>query len=73
MLLGQDVKLDFDDILIVPQRTTLESRNEVALERNFKFHYSPRIWSGIPIMCSNMCAVDEAFAGSLAAPAFTCA
>ena len=54
MLLGQDVKLDFDDILIVPQRTTLESRNEVVLERNFKFHYSPRIWTGIPIMCSNM-------------------
>lgn len=54
MLLGQDVKLDFEDILIVPQRTTLESRNEVILERNFKFHYSPRIWSGIPIMCSNM-------------------
>lgn len=54
MLLSQDIKLDFDDIFIVPQRTTLESRNEVVLERNFKFYYSPRIWSGIPIMCSNM-------------------
>jgi len=54
MLLGQDLKLDFDDVLIVPQRTTLESRRDVVLERNFKFHHSPRVWRGIPIICSNM-------------------
>jgi GMP reductase len=54
MLLGQDLKLDFDDVLIVPQRTTLESRRDVVLERNFKFHHSPRVWKGIPIICSNM-------------------
>lgn len=54
MILGQDVKLDFDDVLLVPQRTTLESRSEVVLERNFSFYHSPRTWSGIPIVCSNM-------------------
>lgn len=54
MLLNQDTKLDFEDVSIVPQRTTLESRNEVVLERNFKFYHSPRIWHGIPIVCSNM-------------------
>jgi len=54
MLVSQEVKLDFDDVLIVPQRTTLESRKEVVLERNFKFYHSPRIWNGIPIVCSNM-------------------
>jgi GMP reductase len=54
MLLGQDVKLDYDDVLIVPQRTTLESRSEVILERNFSFHHSPRSWRGVPIVCSNM-------------------
>ena len=54
MLLGQDVKLDYDDVLIVPQRTTLESRSEVVLERNFSFYHSPRNWHGIPIVCSNM-------------------
>lgn len=54
MLISQDIKLDFDDVLIVPQRTTLESRKEVILERNFKFYHSPRTWTGIPIVCSNM-------------------
>lgn len=54
MLISQEIKLDFDDVLIVPQRTTLESRQEVVLERNFKFYHSPRLWSGVPIVCSNM-------------------
>lgn len=54
MFLSQEIKLDFEDVRIVPQRTTLESRNEVILERNFKFYHSPRVWKGIPIMCSNM-------------------
>jgi GMP reductase len=54
MFLSQEIKLDFEDVRIVPQRTTLESRNEVVLERNFKFYHSPRVWNGIPIMCSNM-------------------
>jgi GMP reductase len=54
MFVSREVKLDYDDILIVPQRTTLNSRSEVLLERNFKFYHSPRIWSGVPIICSNM-------------------
>jgi len=54
MFLAPEVKLNYDDVLIVPQRTTLESRKQVALERNFKFYYSPRVWTGIPLMCSNM-------------------
>lgn len=54
MIISQDVKLDFEDVLIVPQRTTLESRSEVVVERKFSFYHSPRIWEGVPIMCSNM-------------------
>lgn len=54
MLVVQDIKLDFQDVRIVPQRTTLESRNEVNLERNFKFYHSPKTWNGVPIICSNM-------------------
>jgi GMP reductase len=54
MIISQDFKLDFEDVLIVPQRTTLESRSEVILERKFSFYNSPRVWNGVPIICSNM-------------------
>lgn len=54
MFIYQDTKLDFKDVLIVPQRTTLESRSEVIVERKFAFYHSPRVWQGVPIICSNM-------------------
>lgn len=56
------LKLDFDDILISPKRSILTSRADIQLERTLKFYHSPREWSGIPIMCSNMsfCGVEMA-------------
>lgn len=47
-------KLDFNDVLIVPQRSTLTSRSEIHVDRTFKFYHSPREWTGIPIICANM-------------------
>ena len=47
-------KLDFHNVLIRPKRTTLNSRSEVDLEREFKFKYSPLKWKGIPIISANM-------------------
>ena len=47
-------KLDFNNVLIRPKRSTLNSRSEVDLEREFKFKYSPRKWKGIPIIAANM-------------------
>jgi GMP reductase len=54
MRIINDVKLDFKDVLILPKRSKLQSRNQVSLERTFKFINSKREWTGIPIMISNM-------------------
>ena len=47
-------KLDFDDVLLVPQRSQAASRASVYLERSFSFFHSNRSWSGVPIMAANM-------------------
>lgn len=54
MLIENDIHLDFDDVLIRPKRTPLESRKQVSLEREFTFLHSGETWSGIPIIASNM-------------------
>jgi len=54
MRIINDVKLDFKDVLILPKRSTLESRSEVNLERTYHFRNSNRQWTGIPIIVSNM-------------------
>lgn len=54
MKILDDVKLDFTDVLILPKRSQYSSRSEVSLERTLRFKYSPYIWTGIPIMVSNM-------------------
>ncbi|KAF8384539.1 hypothetical protein PRIPAC_73681 [Pristionchus pacificus] len=47
-------KLDFKDVLLRPKRSTLKSRSEVELTREFKFKNSKRTYSGIPVVASNM-------------------
>ncbi len=54
MRIINDVQLDFDDVLIMPKRSTLKSRSQVDLERTFKFTNSKQEWTGIPIMVANM-------------------
>ena len=54
MRIEEDVKLDFGDVLIRPKRSTLVSRKNAVLEREFKFKHSTHIWKGIPIVASNM-------------------
>ena len=46
--IDNDIKLDFDDVLLVPQRSYAASRKEVKLKRNFKFYWSEKEWHGIP-------------------------
>lgn len=47
-------KLDFNNVLIRPKRSTLNSRSEVDLTRNFNFKNSKQRWTGIPIIAANM-------------------
>lgn len=59
MRIEPDLKLNFNDVLIRPKRSTLSSRKEVDLFREFKFkNYDPLnknpYYHGIPIMASNM-------------------
>ena len=53
------LKLDFNNILIRPKRSTLNSRSEVNLERTFTFinaknNEIPIEWVGTPIIAANM-------------------
>jgi len=48
------VKLDYSDVLLVPQRSELSSRSEVNLTRNFTFRYAPFTYTGTPIIVANM-------------------
>ena len=54
MRIEDDIKLTFDDVLIRPKRSTLVSRSEVVLERDFKFKHTTATWTGVPIFSANM-------------------
>ena len=57
MRIEEDVKLDFKDVLIRPKRSTLASRKEVDIRREFKFKWSQRTFSGVPVIAANMDSV----------------
>lgn len=54
MRIEEDLKLGFKDVLIRPKRSTLKSRSDVQLEREFTFKHSGLSWSGVPIIAANM-------------------
>jgi GMP reductase len=54
MKIEEDIKLDFNDVLLRPKRSVLNSRSDVFLERTFVFKNSNRTWTGVPIIASNM-------------------
>ena len=49
-----ELKLDFDDVLIRPKRSTLNSRSEVDIIRQFSFKHSKRKLNAVPIIVANM-------------------
>ena len=62
MRIESEIKLDYKDVLMRPKRSTLESRKDVDLIREFTFPNAggegsdPKSygWKGIPIVASNM-------------------
>ena len=54
MIIEDDVKLDYSDVLIRPKRSTLTSRFEVDMNKTYRFYHSKKEWTGVPIMASNM-------------------
>ena len=54
MRIEEELKLDFKDVLIRPKRSTLTSRSEVDISREFVFRHSRTKYRGIPIIAANM-------------------
>jgi GMP reductase len=54
MRIESDVKLDFKDVLIRPKRSTLGSRNDVDVNRTFRFLHTGTEWNGFPLIAANM-------------------
>jgi len=54
MRIEYDLKLGFKDVMIRPKRSTLKTRADVELERDFTFLHSKKIWKGVPVIAANM-------------------
>ncbi len=54
MRIENEIQLDFSDVLIMPQRSTIKSRSEVDLTRTFVFPHSKKSWAGYPVIAANM-------------------
>ena len=54
MRIENEVKLDFKDVLIRPKRSTLSTRSNVDVSREFRFRHAQVDYHGVPIIASNM-------------------
>lgn len=54
MIIDQNIKLDFCDVLLVPTESDLESRKQVSLSRSFVFRWSKENIKCVPICAANM-------------------
>lgn len=53
----EELKLNFDDVLIVPKESSIDSRKDVDLNVSFTFPHSKATWNGIPLIAANMTTV----------------
>ena len=54
MRINYDPKLNFDDVLLQPKRSTLTSRKDVDMTRKFTFRNSGKVMNFTPVFASNM-------------------
>ena len=59
MRIEEELKLDFQDVLIRPKRSTLTSRSEVDISREFAFRHSGLRYHGVPVIAANMDTVGS--------------
>lgn len=53
-LVSNEVKLDFDDVLIVPQRSSIDTRKDVQITKDFRFKHTNITTNGFGIIASNL-------------------
>ncbi len=54
MRIESEIKIGFKDVLIRPKRSTLKSRSQVDLSRDYIFRHTKSPWSGVPVVAANM-------------------
>lgn len=54
MQIMDSIQLDFKDVLIEPKRSSLSSRSEVSLIREYTFGDKKPAWKGVPVIAANM-------------------
>ena len=54
MRINNEPKLNFEDVLLQPKRSTLSSRKDVDMTRKFTFRNSSKVMNFTPIFASNM-------------------
>jgi GMP reductase len=60
-------KLNFADVMIVPQKSFVTSRSNVNISSTYKFKYASHERTGVPIISSNMDTVTNVNTAALLA------
>jgi len=54
MRIETEIKLDFKDVLIRPKRSTLSTRSNVDISREYRFRHAQVDYHGVPVIAANM-------------------
>ncbi len=68
MHIEHEVKLDYKDVLIRPKRSTLSTRSNVDISREFRFRHALVDEHGVPIVAANMDTTGRALSIHFSGP-----